>query len=129
MRAERDKALETASETHREIAALQVALRDAAKAVNRAVALASAMQRDGQDLEAVNAGLAPEVRGYLDGRLLQRTGYIVMIGNEVALKMRQLLQGTRDLEKDCADFPECCQKADAKVAAIAAHTESGKGSA
>lgn len=108
---ERETALATAATTATEIVELRGALREAAKAVNRVIAAASALQRDGQDLEA--AGDHAGVRSYLDGRLLQRTGYIIMIGNEIALKVRQLVQGTVDLEKDCAEFAPHCAKCDA----------------
>lgn len=114
---EREVALATAAETGKEAAALRAELRTAAKAINRVIAIASAMQRDGQDLEG--AGDHDHVRSYLDGRLLQRTGYLIMVGNEIALKLRQLVQGTVDLEKDCTDFPGHCAKCDEEKAAIA----------
>lgn len=74
------------------------ALRAAAKCINDLGALASALQREAQDIEY--AAVTPELRAFLDGSYIQRTGYVNNASAKVAEQVRLLSRGVSDLMAD-----------------------------
>lgn len=78
------------------------ALRDATTSVHSLTLLAMDLQREAADCEFEE--LAPAVRAHLDGRLLQRTGYVTVRATELGRKLRDLAQGVRDLQGDCTQL-------------------------
>jgi hypothetical protein len=74
------------------------ALRDAARSVNDLGALASSMQRAAQDIEY--APISDELRSFLDGSYIQRTGFVNQMAAKMAEQMRLLSRGVMDLASD-----------------------------
>ena len=79
---------------------LLASLRDAAAGVNSLGLLAGDLHREAADCEFEEIPAA--VRAHLDGRLLQRTGYVGARAADCARKLRELADGVRNLRRDCA---------------------------
>ena len=78
------------------------ALREAALAVNTLALVVDELKREALDCEFET--IAAEVRVHLDGRLLQRTGYVSSRVAQASLKLRELADGVKHLRQDCADM-------------------------
>ena len=78
------------------------ALRDAVLSVNSLGLLAGDLQREAVDCEF--EPIPPAVRAHLDGRLLQRTGYVSKQAAETGKRLRELAQGVRVLHENCAQL-------------------------
>lgn len=78
------------------------ALRDAALSVNSLALVAGDLQREAADCEF--EPIPPAVRAHLDGRLLQRTGYVTKQAATAGRTLRELAQGVRALAENCAQF-------------------------
>lgn len=76
------------------------ALRAAVLAVNTLTAEVARIQKEAQDVEFDDT-VPKTVRALLDGRLLQRTAYVLQRATTAAQELRMLSQGVRDLDDDC----------------------------
>lgn len=80
--------------------ALLAALREATMSVHSLSLLTGDLQREAADCEFET--IPAEVRAHLDGRLLQRTGYVAGRAGELGTRLRDLAAGVRSLRADCA---------------------------
>jgi hypothetical protein len=89
----------TIAEAQPKLAEAVATIRTVARTVNELGAIASTLQRDAQDAEAGD-DLPAEIRAFLDGSLLQRTGSVNTQSAEFAEKSRRLIDAIRNLESD-----------------------------
>jgi hypothetical protein len=75
------------------------ALRSAARVINDLGAVASTLQREGQDVEGFGDP-SPELRAFLDGSFLQRTGSVNTQSARFAEHVRQLTDAIKNLDSD-----------------------------
>lgn len=101
------------SDSESQLADALAGLRQAAKIVNDLGALASTMQRTAQDIEYAPVGA--ELKSFLDGNYIQRTGFVNKRASEAAELLRQLSRGVVDLMSDGQKATAIVEKADATM--------------
>lgn len=93
-------------------------LRDAVYSVESLGMLVADLQREARDCEFEEIPAA--VRAHLDGRLLQRTGYVANRAQDAARKLRDLAIALRSLREDCEELVTLVPVVDASPEAPAA---------